>query len=151
MFPLLPANCAPWRRAILAPALLAVACVAPADDTRRAGRYLDRTVLVHDAARLNPLRQVADLRFSARISIAGALRTALAGTGYRLLAPDAHPHPGTRALLLGRLAMPHHRFDGRRIDAVIAAIVGVGRGYGLEVDHGARLVRVVPARPGLAR
>jgi len=47
------------------------------------GRYLDRSVRVHDAAQLNPLRQVLDLRLSDRMSVGSALRTALAGAGSR--------------------------------------------------------------------
>jgi len=47
------------------------------------GRYPDRSVRVHDAAQLNPLRQVLDLRLSDRMSVGSALQTALAETGSR--------------------------------------------------------------------
>ena len=117
--------------------------LAMGDDSRRVGRYLDKSVLVHEAAQLNPLEQVAHLRFSSRVTVAEALRSALTGTGYQLLDPDAH-HEHSRALLESRLAIPHQNFDDKRIDSVIAAVVGAGRGFTLEVDHVARRIRVVP-------
>ncbi len=123
--------------------LLGLAGHAWGEDVRRAGRYLDRSVLVHEAAQLNPLEQVADLEFSSRISVAEALRSALAGTGYRLLDPGAH-HDDARALLESRLAIPHLNFDDKRVDSVIAAVVGAGRGFHLQVDHVTRRIRVVP-------
>lgn len=52
-----------------------------ADGTERIGRYLERSVLVHESAQLNPLEQVADLEFSSRITVTEALRLALAGAG----------------------------------------------------------------------
>lgn len=118
----------------------------PADGTQRAGRYLDRSVIVNEASQLNPLQQVATLEFSSRITVAEALKSALAGTGYHLLDPDVHPDSESRALLRTRLAIPHQQFDTKRIDSVIAAVVGAGRGFGLEVDHVARRIRIVPLR-----
>lgn len=117
-----------------------------ADTTERAGRYLDRSVLVHETAQLNPLEQVADLRFDSRVTVAGALRTALSGTGYRLLDPEAHPDARARSLLRGRIAIPHEAFDGKRLDSVLAAVAGAGRGFRLEVDHTGRRIRIVPLR-----
>ena len=70
----------PWRTiATLCCAALLPAGVA-ADSTERVGRYLDRTVLVHEAAQLNPLEQVADIEIDSRVTVAEALRLALAGT-----------------------------------------------------------------------
>lgn len=116
-----------------------------AADTLPAGRYLDRSVAVHDISQLNPLRQVARLEFSDRITVAGAVRSALAGTGYQLLDPDAHDHPGARQLLESRIAVPHLEFDSLRIDSVVSAIVGAGRGWEIQVNHVSRTVRIVPA------
>ena len=65
---------------LVAALLLGLACNSWAEDTRQVGRYLDRSVLVHEAAQLNPLEQVARLKFSSRITVAEALRSALAGT-----------------------------------------------------------------------
>lgn len=115
---------------------------AMAADSVPAGRYLDRNVQVQDAAQLNPLRQIGSLQFSDRVLIGDAVQTALAGTGYRLAAGS---HPNVHALLNSRVALSHIRFDEKRIDSVVAALVGVGRGYALEVDHTARLIRIVPA------
>ena len=137
----------PSPRRLIAAASCAVLLPVPAvlaDATERAGRYLDRSVLVHEAARLNPLEQVADLRFGSRVTVAEALRTALAGTGYRLLDPEDHPDAEARSLLRGRIAIPHETFDGKRVDSVIAAVVGAGRGFRLEVDHAGRRIRIVP-------
>ena len=128
---------------LVAALLLGLAVNSWAEDTRQVGRYLDRSVLVHEAAQLNPLEQVARLQFSSRITVAEALRSALAGTGYQLLEPDAH-HDDARALLESRLAIPHQNFEDKRIDSVIAAVVGAGRGFHLEVDQVARRIRVVP-------
>jgi len=41
------------------------------------------------------------------------------------------------------VAIAHARFERKRIDSVIAALVGVGRGYDVEVDHVARMIRIV--------
>ena len=117
------------------------------DDTGRSGRYIDRSELVHGTAQLNPLKQVADLQFSSRISVGEALNTALIGTGYRLLERDAHPHSESRTLLESRLAIPHQYFSEKRTDSVISAVVGAGRGFTLEVDHVDRQIRVVPILP----
>lgn len=134
-------------RTLLAAAALSLAVPSHGTDTQRAGRYLDRTTLVHDGAQLNPLEQVADLDFSSRLTVGEALRSALAGTGYRLLEPGSHPHAESRALLASRVAMPHQTFDGKRVDSVISALVGEGRGYRIEIDHVARRIRIVPILP----
>ena len=139
----------PWS---LSAAVAAVIAMAPtvhvhADEIKRAGRYIDRSVLVHGAAQLNPLEQVANLQFTSRITVGEALRTALVGTGYRLLDPDRHPHFASRRLLESRLAIPHQNFAEKRIDSVIAALIGAGRSFAIEVDHVARRVRVVPILP----
>ena len=133
--------------AVAAVIAIALSAVVHAEDSRRAGRYIDRSVLVHERAQLNPLAQVANLRFSSRISIGETLSTALAGTGYRLLDPDAHPHTESRTLLATRLAISHQDFSEKRIDSVISAVIGAGRGFTLEVDHIARQIRVVPILP----
>ncbi len=134
----------PFSAAVATVIAIALPTVVHADDTKRVGRYIDRSVLVHEAAQLNPLSQVANLQFSSRISIGEALSTALAGTGYRLLDPDVHPRTESRTLLVSRLAIPHQDFAEKRIDSVISAVIGAGRGFTLEVDHVARQVRVVP-------
>ncbi len=139
-----------WRTLAMVSCAALLPVAAQANATERVGRYLDRSVLVHEAAQLNPLEQVADLEFSSRITVSEALRLALAGTGYDLLDPDSHPDPESRKLLRGRIAIPHESFSSKRIDSVIAALVGAGRGYHLQVDHLARLVRVVPVRPAAA-
>jgi len=113
-----------------------------ADQGLPVGRYLDQNVLVHQAGKLNPLRQVGDLEFSDRITIGEAVRTALSGTGYRLHEPA---DPMVRTLLESRLAVAHLRFRNKRIDSVIAAIVGTGRGFDLQVDHMTRRLRIVRA------
>lgn len=119
-------------------ALSALAAGLPAaDDTVRAGRYLDRNVEVHDAAQLDPLAQVVDLSFSPRVPVREALNTALSGTGYRLAALDQAP---ARRLLDSRLAFPHTRFERKRVGSVVRAIVG--RGFEVSVDHVGRQVVV---------
>lgn len=132
---------------IVAVISITLSAVVHADETRRVGRYFDRIVLVHEAAQLNPLAQVANLQFSSRITIGEALSTALVGTGYRLLDTDAHSHSESHTLLESRLAIPHQNFVEKRIDSIISAVIGVGRGFTLEVDHVARQVRVVPHHP----
>lgn len=111
------------------------------NDTVPAGRYLDLEVRVHAPEQLNPLLMVGDLQFSDRVSVGEAVVTALSGTGYRLA--DSR-HDSVRAVLASRVAIPHIRFEQKRIDSVIAAIVGAGRGYDVQVDHTARLIRIVP-------
>lgn len=137
----------PLSAAVAAVIAIALSAVVHADDTRRTGRYIDMSVLVHEAAQLNPLEQIANLQFSSRITVGEALRTALVGTGYHLLDPDAHPHSESRTLLGSRLAIPHQNFAGKRIDSVVSAVIGAGRGFTLEVNHVARQVRVVPILP----
>ncbi|MYB34924.1 MAG: hypothetical protein F4X92_07350 [Gammaproteobacteria bacterium] len=137
----------------LLPAFLAIAGICPgavpASDTVPAGRYLDLSVRVDAPEQLNPLRMIGDLQFSDRVSVGEAVRTALAGTGYRLA---GSAHPVVQALLDSRVALPHMRFENKRIDSVIGAIVGTGRGYDVQVDHAARLIRVVPSlRQGMMR
>lgn len=122
--------------------------VAVAGDTVTAGRYLDVSVRVEAPAQLNPLHMIGDLQFTGRMTVGAAVRTALAGTGYRLAESS---RPQVRALLESRLAIPHLRFERKRIDAVIAALVGAGRGYDVQVDHAARLLRVVVAGPSQDR
>ena len=107
-----------------------------------AGRYLDQNVLVHQAEQLNPLLQVGDLDFSDRITVGEAVRTTLSGTGYRL---DESVDPLVQSLLQSRIAISHSRFRSKRIDSVIAAIVGVGRGFDVQVDHATRRIRIVRA------
>ncbi len=135
-----------WRQALIASScavcLPAGASASdPAPDSLVAGRYLDRNVEVHDAAQLDPLRHVVSFEFSPLISIEGALATALSGTGYRL-AP-AEPGPVSR-LLESPVAHAHNHFEEKRIDSVVGALIGAGRGFDLEVDHLARRVRVRP-------
>lgn len=137
----------PLSAAIVAVIPIALSTVVHADDTKSAGRYIDRSVLVHGASQLDPLKQVANLRFSSRITVGQALRAALVGTGYRLLDPDSHPHTESRTLLGSRLATPHQKFAEKRIDSVISAVIGAGRGFTLEVDHVARQIRVVQILP----
>lgn len=136
-----------WSFTAAAAAVIAItlSTVVHADDTLRAGRYVDRSVLVHNAAQLNPLAQVANLHFSSRITVGDALRTALIGTGYHLVDPAAHPYTESRAILGTRLAIPHQNFAEKRIDSIISAVIGAGHGFTLEVDHIARQVRVIPA------
>ncbi len=112
-----------------------------APDNIVAGRYLDRNVLVHDEAQLDPLKHVVSFSFSPFITVEGALNTALSGTGYRLAPAD--PGPVSR-LLDSQVALSHDRFDEKRIDSVVGALIGSGRGFDLEVDHVERQVRVQP-------
>ena len=105
------------------------------------GRYLDINVQVQDTAQRNPLRQIVDLQFSDRISIGKAVKTALSGTGYQLTESN---HPKVQLLLSSRLAFVHNRFEQKRIDSAIAAIVGVGRGFEIDVDHLSRVIRIIP-------
>ncbi len=128
----------------LASALWLMSVTAPAADTVPVGRYLDRNLQVHEAARLHPLQAVADLTFSDRMSVGEALRSALAGTGYRLQAPGAD-ETEVRQLLATRIAMSHLAFEGRQLDSVIAALVGDGRGFAVEIHHVTRTVRILPA------
>ena len=138
-----------WRTiATLYCAALLPADVA-ADGTERVGRYLDRSVLVHEAAQLNPLEQVVDIEIDSRVTVAEALRLALAGTGYGLVDLEDHPDPESRDLLRGRVAIPHESFNRKRVDSVIAALIGEGRGFYLHVDHVARRIRVVPISPAI--
>ena len=137
----------PLSTAIVAIIAITLSAVVHADDTRRAGRYIDRFVLVHEAAQFNPLAQVATLQFSSRVTIGEALSTALVGTGYRLLRLDVHPQAESRALLVSRLSIPHQTFVKKRIDSVLSAVIGAGRGFTLEVDHVARQIRVVQILP----
>lgn len=126
---------------------IALSAVVHADHANSAGRYIDQSVLVHDTSQLDPLKQVANLQFNSRITVGEALRTALVGTGYRLLDPDAHPHSESHTLLVSRLAIPHQDFFEIRIDSALSAVIGAGRGFTLEVDHVARQIRVVPIFP----
>lgn len=137
----------PLSAAIVTVIAIGLSGVVHADNTRSVGRYIDRSVLVHEAAQLNPLEQVANLQFSSRITIGEALSTALVGTGYHLLDPDGHLQIESRTLLESRLAISHQNFAEKRIDSVISAVIGAGRGFTLEVDHVARQIRVVPILP----
>lgn len=135
----------PARLCRLLPAFLPLAVLCSGGvsaDTVPAGRYLDVNVRVDAPEQLNPLRMIGDLQFSDRVSVGEAVETALAGTGYRLA--DSH-HADVRRLLDSRVAIPHIRFEQKRVDSVIAAIVGVGRGYDVQVDHAGRMIRIVPS------
>lgn len=135
-----------WRQALIATScaicLPAGASAGdPAADSIVAGRYLDRNVRVYEPAQLDPLKHVVSFEFSPFISIEGALSTALSGTGYRLASAD----PGPVSRLLGSpVAHAHNRFSEKRIDSVIGALIGSGRGFDIEVDHVERQVRVQP-------
>ena len=135
-----------WRRALIASSCAVclpagAAAGDPAPDSLVAGRYLDRNVQVYEAAQLDPLKHVVSFEFSPFISIKGALSTALSGTGYRLAPAD----PGPVSRMLGSpVAHAHNRFTEKRIDSVVGALIGAGRGFDIEVDHVERRVRVHP-------
>ena len=136
-------HCEPARPGCLLPVLLLAAGIsagAQAGDVVPAGRYLDVSVRVDAPEQLNPLLMVGDLQFSDRVTVGEAVRTALAGTGYRLAESTK---PSVRTLLDSRVAIAHARFERKRIDSVIAALVGVGRGYDVQVDHVSRMIRIV--------
>ena len=48
---------------------------------------------------------------------------------YRLLDPEDHPDPESRNLLQGGSPFPMNLSSRKRVDSVIAAVVGAGRGY----------------------
>ncbi len=109
-----------------------------AGESVQVGRYLDHNTIVQDAAQVDPLQEVATLKYSLNTPISTALMLVLKGSGYHLAESS---DPLVVNLMRSRVPRPLLEFKNKRIISIVEALAGIG--FNVIIKRSARRIIIL--------